>query len=755
MIIDVKDSPMTEDDVLHALEVEENAAATDMGSDLSAERERAIQFYHGKIDVPAPEGRSSFISTDVRDAIDGMLPDLIDIFLASEDVVRFDPVGPEDEDAAHMRTLAANHIFHKQNPGTLVMYEWFKAALMEKNACVKSYWDSDTQKSLETYEGLNDKELYDLVSGGGVRVVEHEGFPMPAMPGMPPINLHNVRVEVTNTEGKVCIRGIPSEEFLISARHNSLDTQDSPFTAHRRNVTGSELMAMGIDPARLDLSPGAEDRAKNSPEYNARRRYGEEQLDSPESSDPAMRTYALLEASIRLDRDRDGYAELRRVIRVGGKIVYDEPDPRVPFSAICPVIMPYRFYGLSIADLITDIQREKSVVQRMTNDSLYLAVTPRIGVMENLVNLDDLLVARPGGIVRFKAPPNQAMQMLEHRFVGQQAMPMLEYWDSVKENRTGFTRYSQGTDADSLNKTATGASLITQASGKRMKLIARMFGETGVKDLFRNVIYLLSRYNSKPLMLRLANGWANVDPREWKHQYNLSVNVGLGTGDKNQENAQLQTIAAMQNMCRQSGMGHLVSDRNVYRVAKRLSENAGFKNEGEFFTPPGPKNPQPPPPPAPEMVKLQAEAQTSANEMKHDEALKQMELAHAERVAQIQAESNRQVAEIRAASAEAIKRMEIVAQAQSDAFNANAKGKAGEGRQRVVVQSGAEAAREDAVEQSNSALAMVYQTMSGVADALKGQAQAFSNLATVLATPQELLRDAAGKVIGARRRTNH
>lgn len=666
-------------DLLARINEEEREAVAYYGGSLSRERELSIEYYYGNIDVAAPEGRSNVVSTDVRDAVDGMLPDLLDVFLSSNDIVKFEPEGPEDDAGASQATDACNYVFYRQNNGALILYEWFKTAMLEKNGVVKFWWEDSESVSRETYEGLTDLQLQMVQSDPNNEIVEHTMVPSgaPTADGQE-TQLHDITLAVKNKKGKVCIQAIPPEEFLISMSHTSLSLNDCCFCAHRKLMTKSELMDMGIEVTDEDKS-GNDSAIYDTPEALARRRFAEERNPADQT---LSKRYSVLEAYVKYDSDGDGYDELRRVVRVGNKIHINEEAEVVPFAAICPVIMPFRFYGLSIADLVMDIQKQKSVTWRGMFDSMYLSLNPRIGVQENMVNLDDLLVSRPGGIVRFKGRPSDHWQPIETKFLGQQAFPMVEYMDSVKESRTGFTRYSQGMNADSLNKTATGISLITTASGKRMKLIARMFAETGVKDLFKGILQLLTKYNNKTMVMRLRNQWTEVDPRQWKTSWDMTVNVGLGTGDKTQQLAMLQNVVGMQELLLKGGKTHMVNDLNLFNSAKRLAELSGFKHEEEFFSAPSEENKPPQAPPPPEVMKLEAEQDEAKMKVASAERIKGAEMQHGETVANIQSQTNIEVAKINAqkdkdiaaaniARDERIAREKLKAEAEREIFKAN------------------------------------------------------------------------------------
>src|SRR5262249_6238296 len=307
------------------------------------------------------------------------------------------------------------------------------------------------------------------------------------------------------------------------------------------------------------------------------------------------------------DWDGDGIAERGKVTVAGGgqEILDNEPwDGPLPFISLTPIPMPHRFFGLSIADLVMDLQLIKSTILRQILDNLYLSNNGR-HIISDQVNLDDLLTARPGGIVRLKngeLPAQGHILPLDTPLVAAQALPMLEYIDGVRENRTGVTRYMQGLDADTLNKTASGINQIMTAAQQRVELIARIFAETGVKDLFRKILELVNRHQSAPRIVRLRNRWVPMDPREWNTQMDVSISVGLGTGNKDQMLVHLRSLLEIQVQAirMQGGVdGPLVRLENVYNTLAKLVENAGLKSPDAYFTDPTQRPPAAPPPPPP------------------------------------------------------------------------------------------------------------------------------------------------------------
>jgi hypothetical protein len=194
-----------------------------------------------------------------------------------------------------------------------------------------------------------------------------------------------------------------------------------------------------------------------------------------------------------------------------------------------------------------------------------------------------MLTSRPGGIVRVSGEPGSAIMPLQHPPLPASTFSMVEYMDSMKEKRTGITAYNQGLDSNSLNKTASGVAQIMSAAQQRIELVARTFAETGVKDLFQLVHKLVRTTLTKPDIIRLRNRWVEVDPREWKARKDMSISVGLGAGNKDQQLMHLTTILQMQKEAIQIG---ITSPEKIYNALAKLTQNAGFKNPEEFWTNP-------------------------------------------------------------------------------------------------------------------------------------------------------------------------
>jgi hypothetical protein len=599
-------SKMTESELKAILSAEIEDSIGHVGGELSEQRRKALDYYLGQPFGNEIEGRSKVVSTDVADTIEWILPSLLRIFTAGDDVVRYEPTGPEDEEVARQATEYANWIFTRDNPGFLILYTLFKDALLQKNGIGKVWWEETEEDQREVYRQKTPDEVQALLADPDVELIEAREYraerigidPSGAIVAMPVV-FHDVTVKRRRRSGRVRVMPVPPDEFLISRRARTIE--EAAFVAHRVRRSVSELLALGYDRKTVEALPDA---GEDDPNGEERARFDFDDTGDPAGShglNRAMREVWITECYIRADWDGDGIAE-RRKITVGGtgdEILDNEPwDGPLPFVSLTPIIMPHRFFGLSVADLVMDLQLIKSTILRQILDNLYLSNNGR-HVISDQVNLDDMLTVRPGGIVRLKsgAMPSQGHVLpLDTPLVAAQAFPMLEYIDGIREGRTGVTRYNQGLHADTLNKTASGINQIMTAAQQRVELIARVFAETGIKDLFRKILELVGKHQNAPRIIRLRNRWVPMDPRNWNTQMDLSINVGLGTGNRDQMLVHLQNLLGIQVQAikLQGGVaGPIVTLENVYNTLAKLVENAGLKSVDAYFTAPGAMPPMP------------------------------------------------------------------------------------------------------------------------------------------------------------------
>ena len=514
------------------------------------------------------------------------------------------------------------------NEAFAAFYTWMKDGLLTRCGILKYWWDATPRSERERYERLSEDELALLAADPAAAVVAHAAG----------AGGHDATVVRTLDRGRLRIEPVPPEEFLISRRAKSV--AEAPFVGHRVRRTVSELVEAGFDRALIEglAGSGAAGEVDFAPERLERFRDDEEPRGWADGADnPALRELWVTECYLRVDYDGDGVAELRRALVAGegGTFEVLENAPwegaAAPFCALCPVPVPHKFFGLSVADLVEDLQRIKTVLVRQMLDNLYLANNPRKRVVEDQVNLDDLLTARPGGLVRVKDVGAIAEERVE--FTAASSFPMLEYLDTLKENRTGVTKYNQGLDADSLNKTASGIAKIMNAAAERLELIARIYAETGFRALFLGVHELLRKHGGRELAVRLRNRWVAVDPADWRRRFDLTVNVGAGAGNADQRKADAMMVLQLQKELAAFG---LVAPAHAYNAFEKLIEAVGWKTAERYMAAPEADG-APAAAGDPEKEALEAalaEAQGALAELRGDRALAEAELQLKERDSQ-------------------------------------------------------------------------------------------------------------------------
>ena len=634
------DPNVMSDDELQGIVGKEIDDAIDyIDNNISPIRAQATEYYRGEPFGDEEDGRSQVVSMDVRDTVQAILPSLMRIFHSTDNTVEYSPQGPEDIAAAEQATDYANFIINRDNNGFLAMHSAFKDALIRKVGILKCWWDDQTTIDAYNYTGLDDNALAALAADPDAMITVQASMPVgePApnpMTGemLPPPMMHDVRVEYTRPDGRVKLEAVPPEELLISREAKSIAEAD--YVAHRRIVTVSELVAMGYDYDEVaGMSSAYDDMNTNVERYTRNPALTNEMN---ERNDPAMRKVLYVENYIRVDYDGDGIAELRKICTAGdgNKILNNEPIDMAPFATFCPDPEPHDFFGISIADTVMDIQRIKSVIMRNTLDSLAMSIHPRVAVTEGMVNLDDVMNTEVGSIIRQRQAGQ--VQPLSMPFVGREAFPVLQYMDQVKEARTGISKASQGLDANVLQSTTASAVAATvSAAQQHIELIARVFAETGMKDLFKIVLHLITTHQDAPRMVRLRNEFVPIDPRVWNSNMDVSINVALGRGTDAERMMMLRQIGEMQKdaMKTMGPQNPLTDITKLSNTLKAMTELAGFKDTSQFWSNPAEFTPPPKQdkPDVNEMLiqvqiqQIQADIQKKAAQLQLDREKMQME----------------------------------------------------------------------------------------------------------------------------------
>ena len=615
-------------------------------SEYSQDRIRAMDFYMGEPFGNEVSGRSSVVSTEVADTVEAIMPNLMRVFTANDKYVRFNARTSEDVEKAEQISDYVNYVINHDNEGYKIMYNWFKDALLFRLGVVKYFYEEEENVVEEEYNGLDEAELTALLANPDIDIVEQQETVLNSYMEddgtvVPLESSYDLSVRVTERKGKIKVINVPPEEFLVNKRATSLE--DAYFICHRTTMTVSDLVAMGYDRDEVEAHAGTSD--LDVDEERSNRFQDLEAVTGTSAADPTLREVTYYECIMNVDFDGDGIAERRRVCAIGSNgshVLHNEPFDHIPFAVVSPVLMPHRLIGRSIYDMTEDLQVIKSTLLRQYLDSVYSSTLPRMVAVEGQVNLDDLLEGTAGGIIRARQPG--MVQALTGASVGGEVRPLMDYLDNIKEQRTGMSKASQGLDANALQST-TASAISATVRGAQVKLesYARTMAETGVKELFKGILHLVTKYDNKPRIVRLRNNFVPIDPREWSSEYDVVVQVGLGTADDEQKIAFLTQIATKQEqILQQLGPSNPIVTMSQYvNTLRSIAEIGGFKDADQFFNNAQQimmaeqQQAQQPPQQDPTLMFMQQKAQAEI-ELAREKAQADIELARAKAEADIQ-----------------------------------------------------------------------------------------------------------------------
>lgn len=625
---------MDDEQLLSHLQANESDSSAFVWGSLAAEREKAMREYFRQPYGNEEEGLSQIVTSDVQDTVEWMLPDLLDIFTSSDKAVIFKPTRESEVKGAKQATMGVNHVFHEQNDGFLILYTAFKDALLVKTGVIMWRKETKRTKQITPAQGASAEMLAMLLQEAGEDPEIEQSTPLPAqmMPDpltgelVPGPQLYNAKVIGYKKKTSIKVEAFPPDQLLVMRGWSSPLLSACPYVARLMPTTLSELHEMGhTDVTAEDLADSTDLAMSSDASFRKARTedIDDSILNSADlSSDDESRTEGLLRLEyVLVDFDGDGISERRCIYRLKDKILSNEECDDVPMAIGSPILVPHSWNGMSLAETVSDLQELKTELTRQMVDSGRLATNPRTNVLVDAAgnpkaNIDDLLDSRAGGVIRVQSLDAATPNIMP--WVGGSMFPMLEYVDTMREQRTGISRVQQGIDPNILktNRTLGEARQTAQTAKQRIKLVARILGEILLKPTFLGILKLLTEGGMEKLAFELNGEFVELDPNEWHDQYKMKVNVGLGTGDQDQQLLMLQTVAAAQAQAAASPLGPmLVKPKNIYNTQIQILEAGGMKNVGDFWNDPGdgPMPPLPGPPPDPkiqiEQMKLQGDAQ--------------------------------------------------------------------------------------------------------------------------------------------------
>ncbi len=546
-----------------------------------------MQFYNaeakGELAPPEVLDRSDFVATDVADTVEGMLPMIMRMFVSSDDAVEFEGQGqPGAEEEAKLATAYVNHLFYVRNDGISVIYDWFKDALLQKVGYVKVWAEEEAEDSKQKYEGQTQEQLVMLMQ---------EDWQLEGEPEVDDNDLLNFTVRKESRTKCIKVQAVAPVSMRVDVNSRWDDTPamigevdyKRRFQWEEEGYDLSDIGSGGDMPSDMETEEmlgEARDTTYNVPHES----------------------HALLKGAviyIKLDADGDGIAEWLKVCLIEERLATYTDGTRAieqvddhPYVYICPIPRPHSFFGDCPADRAIEPQKLRTRTVRAIEDNMLLTVNQRTYVNTNAqVNIDDVLDSRAGGVIRGQGPAEQAISPIVQPSLGAPAYQFNEYIASWAENRTGFNRYSAGTDQNALNKTKGGVELLTSKADMRMELMARFFG-VGMRKLFSKMLKLAIQHQNVEEMVKINGQFVPINPSEFKNQYHVKINVGLGSGSKEQQAQRIMGLIQVQQLGVQAGVvrpQHLAESIRLYVEANEFKNPERFVDQEPTGMPPNPQ----------------------------------------------------------------------------------------------------------------------------------------------------------------------
>ena len=594
--------------------------------------EESLSYYLGLPNGTEVEGRSTVVSTDVADTIEWILPQIMKSFTQNNEIVIFDPVHAGDEKQAELESEYVYEVLMKQNDGFIILHQFVKDALMQRNGILKVYYAKKTQTKVADYTGITQDQLQALLSAEGVELLERSEYvdqnattarnqqleqqlqqlmqqaQQPPQPNQPnpmqqiqqqaqqiqqqmaePIMLNDVKVSASRIRGQIYVDPVPPEEFRVNSSHNSINPDKARFTAHVTTMTVSDVM----EEYRLSFDE-TEELPDGSTAYDKEYRFAMQNesifYEQDDSEDSSQRLISVAECFMKMDIDEVGIAKLMKItVACEGDdpvdIIKVEEIECMPWVATTTFLMSHKFEGLSITDRLKQIQDQKTALWRNIFDNMYLQNNQRNVVVEGQVNMDDLLVSRPGGIIRAKRL--DAIQSLITPQIGQDSYQMMEYLDRVRAGRSGVDPDGGASPQNIGDRVGSqGVERLMNAKEELVGLIIRVIAETGIKPLCVKIRDLAIKHVDSVIDFRFRGQWQQVKPSEWEDRTKCTVRVGTGTGNHAAQVAAITQVIAMQEKIMANPAQTLLGDAQIYTAIDDFCKFSGLNGAVRYFIDP-------------------------------------------------------------------------------------------------------------------------------------------------------------------------
>lgn len=570
---------MNEEEIVNHL-LEDIKAGQDVADIESEQNAKLYKYYRAKTMDNEVKGRSQIVDSTVFETVEWIMPALEDIFSEENGIPEFEPVGPEDEDAAEKMSHLCRYQFWRQSDGVIPLRLAMKKGLLFRPGGVVKYcWETDEEVTKKKWGDLTPEDVLYLQSKKGYEITSLA----PREDGL------------IDAEGLFRDReydgprfySVPDGEFL---RHpNARDIKTSPFVAHKTKITADELRRRKGTPGWKNIdavldSDNAEATDGSIAVQEMNWQDGMAREKEP-SSDPARKEYVMYECYVRLDTDGDGLLENRKICLINRTIIYDEINEYKypPFIKLCSIDDIDKFSGIPISEMVMDIQRARTFVLRQLHDNMAQANNSRKVFDPTKINQADLLLNIPGAPIRTKSGVDvrTALTELVTQPFNPVAFSVLEYQTSLAEQRTGVSKAVKSV-GDQYNETFSGQMAALNQASQRIRMIAKIMA-TGMADLFRAMVYMNKRFLTQETSVRLNGDFIKITPDDLEGRMDLIIHVIMGQASRQQTVVNIQQTLATLGQLQASTMMPMLDGNNTPNLLREMYKAFGWKNPDRFL----------------------------------------------------------------------------------------------------------------------------------------------------------------------------
>lgn len=593
--------------------------------------ETPLNYYLGTPRGDEVDGRSTVISTDVADAIEWIMPQIMRSFTQNNEILIFDPINPNDEFQAELESQYVYEVLMKDNNGFIILHQLVKDALMQQNGFIKVWYSKETIQKTVKYSGLTPEQFQMVLSANNAEIINKEQIiTQSPIPGGQPVISFDASIAITREVSKINIESVSPDDIRINKDHNSINMDDAKFAAHLMTKTVSDLRTEGVDEDIIQELIHSATGGENHNSYRFTAQDESVDPDTDDSIDESLITIYLAECYTFADIDDSGIAK-RVKITVGGQysptvIVDKEEIDSSPWISATAILMSHKLYGLSIYDRLKQIQDIKTSLLRNTLDNVYLQNNQRHLVLEKQVTMEDLMTSRPGGIVRTKSL-DAVKPLVTPSFIGD-AFQMLGYLDQTRAGRSGVSPEDSFKDYKIGERVGSeGVERLMSAKEELVGLIVRIIAETGVKPLCYKIRNLCTIHIDSIVDFQFRGQWVKVNPAAWPDRVRTTVRVGTGSGQHDRQVAALtQVLGKQAEIAVQPGQV-LVLPKNQFKALDDLCKFTGLNSAVGYFVDPDSQEGKQL---AQQIQQQQQQQQQQAMELQKQQLAFQQQLAQAE-----------------------------------------------------------------------------------------------------------------------------